>query len=254
MEVEEKLNRYKETFRVQAKEGSVKKTVEQCKQVFYEQEQERLLSGKEFLYIQLGYIRKRWWILQGLLLVALWEFLSCTKEPLYVQRGMGVAGALFVILWIPELWKNRNCNAMEIEAAAYYSLHQIYAARMLLFGFADVFLLTVFCLVSSFGLQITLIELATQFLFPAVVTAGICFEILSGKKGWSEAAAMGGCCAWGILWWCIVLNEKIYSAITVPVWCVLFGAAFAGLCFAVKHLLEDNQEIWEENWNGIGNE
>ncbi len=65
---------------------------------------------------------------------------------------------------------------------------------------------------------------------------------------------MGGCCAWGILWWCIVLNEKIYSAITVPVWCVLFGAAFAGLCFAVKHLLEDNQEIWEENWNGIGNE
>ena len=73
MEVEEKLNRYKETFRVQAKESSVKKTVEQCKQVFYEQEQDRLLSGKEFLYIQLGYIRKRWWILQGLLLVALWE-------------------------------------------------------------------------------------------------------------------------------------------------------------------------------------
>ena len=51
MEVEEKLNRYKETFRVQAKESSVKKTVEQCKQVFYEQEQDRLLSGKEFLYI-----------------------------------------------------------------------------------------------------------------------------------------------------------------------------------------------------------
>ena len=93
---------------------------------------------------------------------------------------MGVAGALFVILLIPELWKNRNCNSMEIEAAAYYSLRQIYAARLLLFGMTDVFLLTVFCLVSSFSLQIAMAELLTQFLFPMVVAACICFGILYG--------------------------------------------------------------------------
>lgn len=35
---------------------------------------------------------------------------------------MGVASSLFVILMIPELWKNRSCGCMEIEAASCYSL------------------------------------------------------------------------------------------------------------------------------------
>ena len=52
---------------------------------------------------------------------------------------MGVVATLFVILIIPELWKNRSCECMEIEATSYYSLKQVYATRMLLFGVTDVF-------------------------------------------------------------------------------------------------------------------
>ena len=120
MKLEEELRLYKESRSIQAREICRKRTIEQSKKVFYAEEQKRILSGTEFLYTQLGYIRKRWWMLQALLLISLWSFLSCTREPFYVQRSMGVAGALFVILLIPELWKNRNCNSMEIEAAAYY--------------------------------------------------------------------------------------------------------------------------------------
>lgn len=254
MKLEEELRLYKESRSIQAREICRKKTIEQSKKVFYAEEQKRILSGTEFLYTQLGYIRKRWWMLQALLLISLWSFLSCTREPFYVQRSMGVAGALFVILLIPELWKNRNCNSMEIEAAAYYSLRQIYAARLLMFGMTDVFLLTVFCLVSSFSLQIAMAELLTQFLFPMVVAACICFGILSGRHGWNELAAIGGCIAWSILWWSIVINERLYQAITMPIWCGLFGMAVIALCLLVKHLLAGSRKIWEENWNGIGNE
>lgn len=82
---------------------------------------------------------KRWWVLQFMLLVALWIALSSIHDEIYIKRSMGVAAALFVILIIPELWKNRSCECMEIEAASYYSLKQVYAARMLLFGVTDVF-------------------------------------------------------------------------------------------------------------------
>lgn len=82
---------------------------------------------------------------------------------------MGVAAALFVILIIPELWKNRSCECMEIEAASYYSLKQVYAARMLLFGVTDVFLITLFLGTASAGLNIGLSELVVQFLFRFVL-------------------------------------------------------------------------------------
>ena len=59
-------------------------------------------------------------------------------EAVYIQRSMGVIASLFVILIIPELWKNRTFQCMEIEASSYYSLRQVYAARMLLFGMAMV--------------------------------------------------------------------------------------------------------------------
>ncbi len=48
MEVEEKLNRYKETFRVQAKESSVKKTVEQCKRFFMSRNRSAFYQEKNF--------------------------------------------------------------------------------------------------------------------------------------------------------------------------------------------------------------
>mgnify|MGYP006990195710 CR=1 FL=1 len=53
---------------------------------------------------------------------------QCSK-----QRILGVVASLFIILIIPELWKNQTYQSMEIEATSYYSLRQIYAARMSLF-------------------------------------------------------------------------------------------------------------------------
>ncbi|MDM8211473.1 RNA polymerase sigma factor [Mediterraneibacter glycyrrhizinilyticus] len=49
-----------------------------------------------------------------------------------------MAETLFAILIIPELWKNRANCCMEIEGSTYYALRQIYSARILLFGLADI--------------------------------------------------------------------------------------------------------------------
>ena len=134
MNLEERMKMYKESVQVKSKEEKIQETICKSKNAFFMAEQERTLSYHEFLWTQLRVIQKRWWVLQFMLLVALWIALSSIHDEIYIKRSMGVAAALFVILIIPELWKNRSCECMEIEAASYYSLKQVYAARMLLFG------------------------------------------------------------------------------------------------------------------------
>lgn len=79
---------------------------------------------------------------------------------------MGVMAAVFAILLIPELWKNRAANAMEVESSTYYSLRQIYAARMLAFGVVDIGLLSVFTVVVSVTTSIQAKEMVIYFFLP----------------------------------------------------------------------------------------
>lgn len=90
----------------------------------------------------------------GMLLLLSGMILASSGEEGYVWRGMGISASVFVIIMISELWKNRSCHSMEIEQAAYYSLRQIYVARMVLFGLVDVFLLIAFCNIMTIGLRI----------------------------------------------------------------------------------------------------
>ena len=80
------------------------------------------------------------------------------EDDFYIQRSLGVIASLFVILVIPEFWKNCSNKSMEIEAVSYFSLKQVYAARTLLFGIADTLLLTVFCGAATVGLHFELLH------------------------------------------------------------------------------------------------
>ena len=103
---------------------------------------------------------------------------------------------------------------MEVESATYYSLRQVYSARMLLFGIIDVFHYYGICGIASITLQLTLTDLLVQFLFPLVVTACICFGTLCNKRGFNEVVAVGMCMIWSAVWWLILLDERIYYDIT----------------------------------------
>ena len=56
-------------------------------------------------------------------------------------------------------------GAMEVEGATFFSIKNIYAARMLLFGMVDVCLLSVFLITSTFVLQIAFMDILIQFIF-----------------------------------------------------------------------------------------
>lgn len=255
MKIEDQINRYREYNQetLLPRESKIQETINASMERFLQEEANKTLSYKSFLYIQFKLIQKRWWLSQFLLLVLLWIILPYSDDIIYSYRSMGVAGALFIILIIPELWKNRMNNCMEIESATYYSLRQIYSARILLFGIVDMILVTIFCIVTTFSLEFSLTELLIQFLFPMLITACICFGILCNKYAVNEPIAISLCIFWSVIWWAILANDELYSTIVIPMWIVLFVLAIILLCFFVYRTIHQCNKIWEVNFDENGN-
>ncbi len=236
--------------RIIPREEKIQETIAKCKEAYFQEEQNRLLSYREFLWTQLQYTRKRWWALQtALLLLACW-LLPAMPDDHYRVRSVGVIGCLFVVLMIPELWRNRENNSTQVEAACLYSLRQVYAARITLFGMVDVVLLTAFSLSLS-GLGFTALDVLAQFLLPVTVTACICFCLLCGKQGWNETVSLAACLLFGAAWWLLLMNEQIYAMIVPAVWAALFGTALAVLALAVRRTITTTNLCWEVDYFGI---
>lgn len=252
MNLEKELKDYGESIKVIPDEQKVTETIRKSMEAYCLAEQECFLTYWEFLWAQLRLIRKRWWLFQFLLLMLVWVVLPTIKTEQLVQRILGVVASLFIILIIPELWKNQTYQSMEIEATSYYSLRQIYAARMLLFGIVDIVLITLFCTSAAIRMDILFSQLLVQFLFPMTVTTVICFGILCSKDPFSETTAMMMCIAWSAIWLVVILNEKIYAAITFPLWLTFIGIAFVFLAFMIYRTLYGFNNYWEEKSNEIG--
>lgn len=251
MKLEEQIRNCKRELQVIPKEKHIQETIKKSIDTFCSKEQEKRLSYSEFLWIQLEFMQKRWWLFQFLLLLLLWVVMPQLQAVQHIQRSMGVVAAVFVILIIPELWKSQTYGFMEMEAVSYYSLRQIYAARVMLFGIVDVLLITIFCAVSSITMNIALSELLVQFVFPMVVTACICFGILCSKYPFGETAAIIMCLAWSAIWLFVILNDKIYALITLPLWITFLGVAIIFLGAIVYRILHDCNNYWEVDINGI---
>lgn len=245
MNLEQLFKSYQKQSQPEPEEEKISQTIQTAKQSLYAAWQETMLSYDEFLWIQLKLIQKRWWMLQFLLLCFAGAMLASSWEESHIQRGMAVCSTLFSILIIPEFWKNRSSQSMEIEKTAYYSLRHIYAARMLLFGIADALLLTLFGGIAILGFHFPFERLLVQFLLPMIVTSAICFGALGSKRKMTEASALSLAVLWSALWLVITLNETFYAAVTLPIWIIILGVSLLFWCLAVSRTLGSCQEYWE---------
>lgn len=236
---------------IPCRETAIEKTIEASKAAFAAGEAEGALSFEEFLYQQSRYIRKFWWWLQALLLLCAALLMHLSESDFLIRRTLGVAAPLFVVLVLPELWKNRNSDALEVESTTFFTIRQIYAARLTLFAGMDLLLITAFYLGASFFIKITILEFLIQFVLPFNVTCCICFRCLYGGRGSSEALAIVLCSIWTGVWTLVVLSEAIYSAVSVPVWALLLAASFAYLCCTIcrgQNGIFKNMEV-KPAWN-----
>lgn len=251
MNLDKKIKEYKESIKMIPNDQKIKDTVIKSIDAFCSVQQQKMLTYCEFLWTQLKLIQKRWWFFQLLLLIVLWFMLPSMKGEQFMPKTLGIIASLFVILIIPELWKNKTNKSMEIECTSYYSLRQIYAARMLLFGIVDIVLISLFCVLSSLVWKIVFSQLLVQFILPMVVTSCICFGILCSKYSFSETIAVMMCVLWSAIWLLVVLNENVYAAITFPLWIVFLVIAFAFLVFTIHRTIYNCNNYWEVPFYGI---
>lgn len=232
------MRSYGRSNTLKPKESKIKDTIVSARKNFYEGVEKARVSYFDFLYDQTCYIHKRWWGLQFALLLFTGIVLH-EADSWVVQRVLGIAASLFVIMAMPELWKNRSSDSMEIEGAAYFSIRQIYAARMLLFGVVDGLFLGVFTAVLSLTARVMIGEILIQFFLPMIVTCCICFRTLCSRYIASEYTACFLSLLWVAIWIQFVLNDRIYQTVSVPVWGGICGIAVLYLTYTVKRTLRE---------------
>lgn len=246
MTLEDRLKAYADTKRENAvDEKRLQNTIKKSKEAFWKSGESKETLWTEFLYQQAGYIQKRWWIVQGLLLVILWMALYLSHSDRYQRRCMGILLPCFVLFLLPELWKNRSNHAMEVEGAAYFSLQKIYAARLILFGMADICMLTIFCIVSAFTVKMEVMDFLIQFIVPLNMTCCICFQTLQSKRNLNIYSSLMICMGWIMVWIFLVLNNEIYERISVPVWIGMVVGSFLYLCYSVMRVWRGGSNYYE---------
>lgn len=219
------------------REDRIQAAIERSKIAFYEGLEARETQWLEFLIGQFSFIRKRWWVFQLFFLIFLWGLLYFWRSEPVFRRDAAALIVMFVVLIIPELWKNAQNHSTEVENAACFTMRQIYAARLTIFGLVDLCLLTFFFLAAILTVRITLLDIIIQFLIPLNVASCICLAVLAGGWFQSEYAAVGFCIIWTGVWYWLLNQEQIYRAISGPAWVGLLFLSIAGAAAAGKRLL-----------------
>ena len=162
-----------------------------------------------------------------------------------------MAASLFAVLIMPELWKNRNTGAMEIEGTTFYTLRQMYAARIMAFALADGFILGIFFAAASLSGRITMWEAVVQFFIPFNISCCICFGTLYSRKTGSEVFSVFLCMMWDAVWFLFLLQEPIYEAVTKPMWALIFISSVLYLFYCVSRGQKKWRQMWEVQilWN-----
>lgn len=205
----------------------------------------------EFLYSQLRFVQKRWWVLQAILLLSTGVLLQWLESDFGIRRCLGIAAPLFAVLILPELWKNRSFEAMEIEGATLYTLRQIYAARITLFAGVDVLLISLFYAGTSANAVASYWELTTQFLFPFCVSCCICLYCLYHYRTGSEILPLFLCSVWASIWLLIFLDDRVYNKVSVFGWVLLLAASISFMGYSIFRGQKGIQKQWEAKpiWN-----
>ena len=233
------------SFDVHCEESKIQETIDASKKAFLAGESDRTVSHMEFLYQQCRYIKKRWWLMQGLLLACVCLLLVGSDTDVLMRRVLGLTGPLFIILIYPEIWKNRSFGAVEVECTTLYTLRAIYAARLTLFAGVDVVLLSLFYAAASALTRLTLWQMLTQFLLPFNVTCCICFGTLYSKRVCSQTLSLFLCILWAAGWSLFVLNDAVFRAISVPAWVTLLAASVLFLGYTLYRGQRNWQRILE---------
>ena len=226
----------------------IEETILLSKQAFYRHAEEQSITPAEFLAVQLRFINKSMWVLQIGIYFLLWLTLYWQKHGALPYSGFSVWVPLLGMTLIPELWKNLRTRTIEIENATYFGLKKVYIARVLLIGMTELVLASIFFIFTAATIRISLYEAVINFLVPFNVTCCICFTVLCSVKMNSQLMDEGLCNIWSFLWYRVVIMEKLYRAIALPVWLLLVAVSLIFLVYVIVRAVSVTARYCEGEW------
>lgn len=204
------------------------------------------LSMRQFVLIQMGYMRKWVLILSVLLLLtAAVGAYSLDKNTLWF---VSAATPFLGLAAVTESSRSAMYGMSELEMAARFSLKSVVLARMSILGFVDFIVLmciTPLCFVSS---RLTLVQTAAYILVPYLLTVNISLWItrcFHGREAFYGciSAAMAVSAANLLL---RTTAELIYHLTYIRFWII---AAFILICCMIGQVYKTIKQTEEYVWN-----
>lgn len=148
---------------------------------------DKRMNNKDFFISQIGFIRKRTWIMQFLILCTICILLFSTStdsNSFYNTLSLiSIASPLFVLTNIEELTKVYNSSILEIEFSTKNTLHKIIATRMLIFGISDLLFMIIILVSAKQIIDVNILYIIIYTLVPFNLMCIGCMEIINRNKG-----------------------------------------------------------------------
>ena len=116
---------------------------------------------------------------------------------------------------------------------------------MLAFAAVDGLLLSIFTGLLSLTYTVGFRGIIIQFFLPMIVTCCICMRTLCSRYVASEYVACLLSCIWTAVWLLLISREDTYRILSGPVGIGIFCVMILYLTYAVKRVLCENGNIWE---------
>lgn len=205
------------------------------------------LSFGEFFLHQVGYIRKRVWLVWGLCFGTL--LLILPTELWRFFPTFWVISALLpflALLMVTELARSASCRMAELESACRYSLQHILLVRAAVLG--SVNLLTLTAAAAFLARQpeaYGFLRLGLYLLTPYLLSCCGSLFVLNRFPGPESLYACGGVCG-GVSLCCVLLSSPTkgvaYSAESLPVWGILLLACILATGIQVVKFIKKTAE------------
>ncbi len=202
-------------------------------------------SFLKFVFSQLGYIRKRFWVLSILILVLL------NFYYLNIQLGKEVVGLLsatiplFTLLSMSEIYKSNMYNMGELEASCKYDLGRITLIRLSIIGTFQFILILGLLIIFKNKTQFGNLRFIIYTMTPYLLTTYISLCIANYYKSKDSLYVCSGVTIMiSSLVYICNFNTQIYSNNYLVTWGVTFFIVILLIAKEVYNLLNKRGGLW----------
>lgn len=205
------------------------------------------LTYPQFVLSQVGYIRKRVWLISAAVLLAgIATVCVTTKNNLFLIWIMSALVPFLALLTTAEISRSDVFKMSEIEAGCKFALPRITGARMIILGICNFTVLSAVTVLagifSPFGIAVS----ALYILMPYIFVCGVSLAAFDKAEG-QDGVFMSGAAAFAVSLAGIIFDRKFYGGSMANIFNMALGAAGTALTAVhIKKLL-----VGKETYYGI---